>query len=130
MGGLYILWVLSVISCRVDLMVTNSFSFCVSGKLFLLLFGMKALLDRIFGCLFFPFRMLNISCHFFLFCHFSLNRSAAGQPWWHGGLAPPAAQGMILESRDRFPRQALCMEPASPSACVSASLSLCISMNK
>ena len=40
----------------------------------------------------------------------------------------PAAQGVILETRDRVPRQAPCMEPASPSACVSASLS--VSMNK
>ena len=39
----------------------------------------------------------------------------------------PSAQGMILESRDRVPRRAPCMEPASPSACVSAALSLCVS---
>ena len=37
----------------------------------------------------------------------------------------PLAQGVILETRDRIPRQAPCMEPASPSTCVSASLSLC-----
>ena len=43
------------------------------------------------------------------------------------GLVLPAAQGVILETRDRVPRQAPHMEPASPSACVSASLSL---MNK
>ena len=36
----------------------------------------------------------------------------------------PSAQGMILESRDRVPHRAPLMEPASPSACVSASLSL------
>ena len=36
----------------------------------------------------------------------------------------PLAQGMILETRDRIPRRAPCVEPASPSACVSASLSL------
>ena len=35
----------------------------------------------------------------------------------------PLAQDVILESRDRVPRQASCMEPASPSACVSTSLS-------
>ena len=34
---------------------------------------------------------------------------------------------MILESRDGVPYRAPCMEPASPSACVSASLSLCLS---
>ena len=37
----------------------------------------------------------------------------------------PSAQGVILESGDEVPRQAPCMEPASPSACVSASL--CVS---
>ena len=36
----------------------------------------------------------------------------------------PLAQGAILETRDRIPRRAPCMEPASPSAYVSASLSL------
>ena len=45
-----------------------------------------------------------------------------GQPQWCSGLAPPAAQGVILETPDRVPRQALCMEPASASACVCASL--------
>ena len=41
----------------------------------------------------------------------------------------PSAQDMILESQDRVPHWALCMEPASLSACVSASLflSLCLS---
>ena len=38
----------------------------------------------------------------------------------------PLAQGTILESWDRVPSRAPCMEPASPSACVSASLSLCV----
>ena len=50
-----------------------------------------------------------------------------GQPRWLSGLPPPSAQGEILETRDRVPHQAPCMEPASPSACVSASLSLCLS---
>ena len=45
------------------------------------------------------------------------------------GLAPPSAQGVILETQDRVPCQAPCMEPASPSVCASASL--CVSlMNK
>ena len=48
-------------------------------------------------------------------------------PGWLSGLAPPLAQGVILESWDRVPHGAPCMEPASPSACVSASLSLCVS---
>ena len=47
------------------------------------------------------------------------------------GLAPPSAQGVILETWNGVPCWAPCMEPASPSACVSASLSLCVSlMNK
>ena len=41
----------------------------------------------------------------------------------------PLAQGVILETRDGVPHRAPCMEPAFPSACVSASL--CVSlMNK
>ena len=51
-----------------------------------------------------------------------------GQPGWLSGLALPSAQGVILESWHRVPRQAPCMEPASPSAWVSASLSLCVSL--
>ena len=43
----------------------------------------------------------------------------------------PSVQGMILGSWDQVPHQAPCVEPASPSPCVSAylslSLSLCIS---
>ena len=35
----------------------------------------------------------------------------------------PSARGVILESWDRVPRRAPGMEPASPSPCVSASLS-------
>ena len=35
----------------------------------------------------------------------------------------PSAQGVILESQDRVPYWAPCMEPASSSDCVSASLS-------
>ena len=41
----------------------------------------------------------------------------------------PLAQGVILESWDRVSHQAPCMDPASPSACVSAFLSLSL-MNK
>ena len=51
-----------------------------------------------------------------------------GQPWWHSGLAQPAAQGVILETLDRVPGQAFWVEPASPSACVSASHSLSVSL--
>ena len=38
-------------------------------------------------------------------------------------LALPSAQGVILETRDQVPGRAPCIEPASPSVCVSASLS-------
>ena len=41
----------------------------------------------------------------------------------------PSTQGMILESRDRVPHRAPCMEPASPSAYVSAFLSLSLSVS-
>ena len=50
-----------------------------------------------------------------------------GQPRWLSGLALPATCGVILGTRDQVPRWAPCMEPASPSAWVSASLSLCLS---
>ena len=58
-------------------------------------------------------------------------KRALWQPWWHSSLALPAAWGVILETRDQVPHRAPCMEPVSPSACVSASLSLSPSlMNK
>ena len=44
------------------------------------------------------------------------------QPRWLSGLVPPLAQGMILETRNQVPCQASCMEPASSSAYVFASL--------
>ena len=48
-----------------------------------------------------------------------------GSPGGSAGLlALPPAQGVIPEIRDRVPHQTPCMEPASPSACVFASLSL------
>ena len=54
-----------------------------------------------------------------------------GQPGWLSGLVQPSAQGLILETQDQVPHRAPCMEPASPSACVSAPLSLSVSlMNK
>ena len=40
----------------------------------------------------------------------------------------PSAQGTILGSMDQVLHQALCEEPASPSDCVSASLSLSVSL--
>ena len=56
------------------------------------------------------------------------NKYTFGQPGWLSGLAPPAAQVVMLETRDRVPRLAPSMEPASPSACVSASLPLSVSV--
>ena len=45
-----------------------------------------------------------------------------GQPRWRSGLVPPAAWGVILETRDRVPHRAPCLEAASPSASLSLSL--------
>ena len=51
-----------------------------------------------------------------------------GDPWVAQRFsACLSAQGVILEFRDLVPHQAPCMEPASLSACVSASLSLSVS---
>ena len=44
---------------------------------------------------------------------------------WLSSLALPSAQDVILETQDRVPHRAPCREPASSSACVSASL--CVS---
>ena len=52
-----------------------------------------------------------------------------GIPGWLSGLVLSSAQGMTLETQDRIPRWVPCMEPASPSACVSASLSLSPSLS-
>ena len=52
-----------------------------------------------------------------------------GQPGWLRGLVLSSIQGVILETWDRVPGRAPCMEPASPFACVSASLSVSL-MNK
>ena len=38
----------------------------------------------------------------------------------------PLARGAILETRDRIPRRASFMGPASPSACISASVCVCV----
>ena len=49
-----------------------------------------------------------------------------GSPRWLSGLVLPSAQGVILETWDQVPHQSPCMEPASPSVCVSPSLSLSV----
>ena len=50
-----------------------------------------------------------------------------GQLGWLSGLVQPSAQGLTLETGDPVPRRASCVESASPSAYVSASLSLYVS---
>ena len=50
-----------------------------------------------------------------------------GQPWWLSSLALPSARGVILETRVHILHQAPSTEPASPSACVCAFLSLSLS---
>ena len=50
-------------------------------------------------------------------------------PGWLSGWASALAQGVILEFWDQVPHQGPCMEPASPSAYVSASLSLFLMNN-
>ena len=47
---------------------------------------------------------------------FPVKKVLPGQPGWLSGLALRSAQGVILETWDRVPRQAPCMEPASPAA--------------
>ena len=60
-------------------MVLNSLNFCLSEKLFI----SPSILNEIpdgysnLGCCFFPFSTLNISCHSFLACRVSAERSAA-----------------------------------------------------
>ena len=54
--------------------------------------------------------------------HFNL--LTVGQPRWISSLVLPSAQGLILETWDQVPHQAPLKEPASPSACVSAPLSV------
>ena len=53
-----------------------------------------------------------------------VKKGVLGQPEWLSGLVPPSAGDVILETGDRVPHWAPCVEPASPSAYVSASLSL------
>ena len=54
-----------------------------------------------------------------------------GIPGWLSGSAPSFGPGRDPGLRDRVPHRAPCMEPASPSACVSASVCVCVSlMNK
>ena len=54
-----------------------------------------------------------------------LEGSLGGSAGSGGSL--PSAQGVILETPDQVPCQGPSMGPSSPSACVSASLALCVS---
>ena len=53
--------------------------------------------------------------------------SVAGIPGWHSGLVPAFGPGCDPGDLGSSPMSgSRCMEPASPSACVSASLSLSV----
>ena len=57
------------------------------------------------------------------------NSSNLGIPGWHSGLAPAFGPGRDPGDPGSNPTSgSRCMEPASPSACVSASLSLSLSL--
>ena len=56
--------------------------------------------------------------------------STFGQPRWCSGLAPPAARGVILETRDQVPRRVPGAWSLLLSLPVSLPLSLNLSMNK
>ena len=52
-----------------------------------------------------------------------------GIPGWRSGLAPAFGPGLDPGDLGSNPTSgSRCMEPASPSACVSASLSLCVTI--
>ena len=59
-------------------LVLNSFNFCLSGKLLISPSNLNKSLPwkSFFGCRFFLFITLNISCHFFLSCRVSFKKSA------------------------------------------------------
>ena len=57
------------------------------------------------------------------------DENTLGTPGWLMVERLPLAQVVTLGSWDRVPRWAPCMEPVSPSACVSASFSVFL-MNK
>ena len=59
--------------------------------------------------------------------HMIYSKMEMGIPGWLSGLALPSAKCLIQEIRDRVPHLPPCIEPASPSASVSASLCVCVS---
>ena len=66
------------ICCKDDLVVLNSLNLCLPEKLFTSPSILNEILSRYnnLGCRFFPFRTLNISCHYLLACSVSAERSA------------------------------------------------------
>ena len=66
------------ICCKAGLVVLNSLNFCLSEKLFISPSILSEIIARYcnLGCRFFPFNTLNISCHSFLACRVSAERSA------------------------------------------------------
>ena len=66
------------IRCKSGLVVLNSLTFCLSEMLLISPSVLNAILDRYnnLGCRFFPFSILNISCHSPLACRVSAERSA------------------------------------------------------
>ena len=67
------------ICCKACLVVLNSLNFCFSEKLLISPSGLNKILagySNNLGCRFFPFSTLNISCHSFLACRVSAERSA------------------------------------------------------
>ena len=64
-------------------------------------------------------RLLSKKVHSYRVITIKIGR---GQPQGPSGLALPLAQGVILETQDQVPHQDPCMEPATPSTCVSVCL--------
>ena len=59
----------------------------------------------------------------------TVKKDDSGIPGWHSGLAPAFGPGRDPGDPGSNPTSgSRCMEPASPSACVSASLSLSLSL--
>ena len=69
------------ICCKAGLVVLNSLNFCLSEKLLISPSVLTEILSghSNLGCRFFPFSTLNISCHSFLACRISAERSAVNQ---------------------------------------------------
>ncbi|CAK7300062.1 hypothetical protein VULLAG_LOCUS8027 [Vulpes lagopus] len=61
-------------------------------------------------------------------CYFHFKNEENGMPGWGSAVEHlPSAQVVISETRDRVLHQVPHREPASPSACISASICLCVS---